>query len=204
MLAARPEENAWSLKWYSFPTCRCVDAGVTAFGEDAITRDNTPFRCSEPGLLGPLQAELPGDMGELPSRLAKGFPAAQSDFATFVVEHPPGAMWGLYRKSLREASKAASDKHSDGASLEKRALDSANARIVGLPICRRIPAIFQSNAARVLQRWRDDDSVNIEQVRGGISWCKVPVTGGLEVELNLPLLQLGDKGIFFPNGEEEW
>jgi hypothetical protein len=143
-------------------------------------------------------------MGELPARLAKRFPAAQSDFASFVVEHPPGAMWGLYRKSLREALKTASDKYSDSESLEKRALGSANARIVGLPLCHRIPAIFESDAARVLQRWLDDDSVNIEQVRGGISWCKVQVTGGLEVELNLPLLQLGGKWIFFPNGEEKW
>ena len=181
------------------PTCRSVDARVAALGPDVDAyHSSILLRCSEPALLGAVQTELRGDFRELPSRLAKRFPALESDFATYVTEQAPGTAWICYQYSILHASATEAHKGSDMA-LEAIAINSAMARVTGLPRCERIPVGFWPDAARdVLQRPLSCEKVKISEVRGGIVSCDVPVTIGIE-ELKLPLLQLGDKWIFFPS-----
>jgi len=138
----------------------------------------------EPGLIAPLQTELRGDFRELPSRLVKRFPATQ-----------PVSASRRYREGIEDAE---TEVAMDSESLEKIAFMSAKTMMVGLPHCLRIPASFRAEATRDLRDSPDDDAARTNEVKGGITWCTVPVAAGPEKEIVVPLLQLGDKWIYFP------
>jgi hypothetical protein len=197
---AAPVDDPWSLEWYLVPTCRCIDSRIAALGQD---KTDYGLRCTELGLMEPLQTELRGDFREIPSRLAKRFPATESDFETYVVEQPRGSAWRLYRKAIEDAETEAK-RDSDDVSLEKIAISSANSMVLGPPHCHRIPASFRAEAARGLEGWlEENDAVRITEVRGGIAWCGASVRIGIEEE-KLLLLQIGGKWIFFPGDFSTW